>query len=108
MPSQPRDPRSTARWKRLRARLVAAATHCAECGLPLDKDAPPRTRWRPSVGHIAQVIDRPDLAYQPSNLRVVHVGCNSRLSNLARRGHPDRIGGQPHSRPPRQWHSQEW
>jgi hypothetical protein len=31
------------------------------------------------------------------------------LSNLARRGHPDRIGGKPHPRPPSApWRSRQW
>jgi hypothetical protein len=109
MASKADDPRSSAAWKQLRARLVAQATHCAVCGVWLDKDAPPRSRWRPSVDHILPLADFPHLAYDVGNLRVVHSGCNSRLSNLARRGHPDRIGGKPHPRPPSaQWRSRQW
>jgi 5-methylcytosine-specific restriction endonuclease McrA len=109
MSSKAGDARSSAAWKRLRARLIAQATHCAVCGMWLDKDAAPRTRWRPSVDHILPLIDHPHLAYDPANLRVVHTGCNSRLSNQARRGHADRIGGKPRHWPPRrQWGSREW
>jgi hypothetical protein len=96
-----RDPRSTAEWRRLTRQLTAAATHCAACGGELRKTDPPRTRWRPSVDHVLPVADHPHLAYTVSNLRVVHVGCNSRLSNVARRGHPHRIGGKPQRWRPR-------
>lgn len=71
------DPRWTSRWKTIRKLLVANATDCAICGWPLDHQAPPRSRWRPSVDHIVSVAQRPDLAFEPTNLRVVCHGCNS-------------------------------
>lgn len=72
------DPRDTYRWKVLRKRLVARATSCAICGAALDKRAAPRSRWAPSVDHLLAVASYPHLALEESNLRVVHVGCNSR------------------------------
>ena len=72
------DPRWTSRWKTLRRRLVATALEvCAICGAWLDHAAPPRSRRRPSVDHIVSIARRPDLAFEPSNLRVVCHGCNS-------------------------------
>ena len=71
------DPRWTSRWKTLRKRLIATAQVCSICGGWLDHTAPPRSRWRPSVDHIVSIARRPDLAFEPSNLRVVCTGCNS-------------------------------
>jgi hypothetical protein len=102
MPSKPGDPRFTAQWKRLRTRLVAAATHCDICGMWLDKDAPPRSRWRPSVDHILSVRTHPHLALDPGNCRVVHAGCNTRRENTSRRGTGRYHGG------PRHWQSRGW
>ena len=93
MPSKPGDPRWSAEWKTLRRRLVAAATVCAVCGGLLDKHGPARSRWRPSVDHIYPVRTHPHLAFEPSNLRVVHVGCNTRRENTSRRGDGRYHGG---------------
>jgi hypothetical protein len=56
---------------------TAARMYCAHCGGELDHDAPPRTRRRPSVGHIKPLVDYPWLAFDPANLRVTLIGCNS-------------------------------
>ena len=70
------DPRSTYKWKQLRARICATATHCAICTRPLHHDAPPRTRWSPSLDHILP-LQNGGPPYDVANLRVVHFGCNS-------------------------------
>jgi 5-methylcytosine-specific restriction endonuclease McrA len=98
MPSKLGDPRWTAEWKRLRAALIAAATHCALCGGLLDKDAPPRTRWRPSVDHIYPVRLYPERALDPWNCQVTHAGCNTRRENTSRRGTGRAHGGRGSTR----------
>lgn len=71
-----RDELTTYRWKQLRKRVLAEETVCWLCGLPLDFDAPPKSRWAPSVDHVVprsqggSVFDR-------SNLRAAHAGHNS-------------------------------
>ena len=101
MPSMPGDPRWTAEWKRLRAQLIARASTCAICGRWLDKDAPPRTRWRPTVDHIVPLARGGD-PYDPGNLRVVHNRCNVIRENTSRRG------GQSGLPTRRRWHSRDW
>jgi len=76
-----------AAWRRVRARVLRDAQFCWICGLPLDFEAPARSRWSPSVDHILSlrsmrgVIDpelRDQLRLDPAGLRPVHLGCNSR------------------------------
>jgi 5-methylcytosine-specific restriction endonuclease McrA len=93
MSSSPGDPRWTWQWKQIRTRLIASAQVCAICGGWLDRTAPPRSRWRPSVDHIVSISRRPDLAFEPSNLRVVCTGCNS--SRGAREGNAARKQRRP-------------
>jgi 5-methylcytosine-specific restriction endonuclease McrA len=82
-----------------RERVLAGARLCAICGGPLDRDAPPRSRWAPSVDHVLPVsrtvglpeLVRRQLALDPGNLRPVHVGCNSKRGNRRqRRSHTSR------------------
>jgi 5-methylcytosine-specific restriction endonuclease McrA len=69
-----------------RKEVLRDATHCAICGLPLDFDAPARSRWSPSVDHIIPVSKtkgwddetRKRLAEDPQYMRPAHYGCNSR------------------------------
>jgi 5-methylcytosine-specific restriction endonuclease McrA len=71
---------------RARAKVLAAATHCYLCGLELDFDAPPRSRWSPSVDHVVTLKQlrqfdpetRRKMATDPANMRPAHYGCNSR------------------------------
>ncbi|MGO8876379.1 MAG: hypothetical protein ACLQNG_11530 [Acidimicrobiales bacterium] len=76
-------------WKRLRKRILDGATHCAICHKPLRFDAPPRSRWSPSVDHIIPLHghvgdDLRRLAHDPNNCRAVHLGCNARRGNRQR------------------------
>jgi 5-methylcytosine-specific restriction endonuclease McrA len=70
------DPRDSYRWKTLRRRLVRSAEVCAICGRLLDRTAPARSRWSPSVDHIVP-LHLGGAPFDPSNLRVTHFGCNS-------------------------------
>lgn len=98
------DPRWTYRWKQLRRSMIASATHCALCGYLLDRDAPARSRWRPSIDHIVSLAEGGE-PYDPANLRVVCGGCNSSrgasMGNLAR-------GTRHHPAPLPTWHSRVW
>jgi hypothetical protein len=49
------DPRSTYRWKLLRAQLCKAAVQCAMCGRALNHHARPRSTSRPSLDHIVPI-----------------------------------------------------
>ena len=77
------------RFRQVRARVLAGAQACALCGLALDWDAPPRSRWAPSADHVLPVsrtaglpeFTRERLALDPENLRPVHYGCNSKRGN---------------------------
>jgi hypothetical protein len=94
------DPRRTYRWQQLRDRLVRNATTCAICGYPL-QDAPPRSRYSPSVDHIVPVA-LGGAPFALDNLRVIHYGCNSIRGNRQpklrrrRRRRPPAAIGRPH------------
>jgi hypothetical protein len=86
-------------FQKVRARVLAGAQSCALCGGPLDFDAPPRSRWSPSVDHRLPVsrtrgLDertRRRLANDPAGLRAVHYGCNSaRRDRRSRPAHVSR------------------
>src|ERR1700722_8993111 len=70
--------RSSPRWKRARKIALRGATHCSVCRRPLDFDAPPRSRWAPSVDHIRELALGGD-PFAQENLRPVHYGCNASL-----------------------------
>jgi 5-methylcytosine-specific restriction endonuclease McrA len=70
--------RSSRRWKRAREIALRGASHCQICGRPLDFSAPARSKWSPSVDHII-ALARGGEPFAQSNLRVLHLGCNSRL-----------------------------
>ena len=87
------DPRTTARWKRIRLAVLAHATHCAACGRPLRHDLKSPHPLSPSVDHIHPVALGGD-PYDPGNVRAMHFGCNAslgaRLGNAIRRAKLDR------------------
>ena len=47
------------------------------CGLPIDWQAKPRTRWSFSADHVVPLA-RDGAPLDPTNLAVMHYGCNSR------------------------------
>jgi 5-methylcytosine-specific restriction endonuclease McrA len=86
-------------YQRARKQVLAGAHSCALCGDPLDVDAPPRSRWAPSIDHVLPVshtrgldiATRQALATDPAGMRVVHYACNSqRGAGRARREHISR------------------
>jgi hypothetical protein len=80
-------------YRQVRDQVLAGAQWCHICGGPLDWDAPPRSRWAPSVDHLLPVSrtrgmdpqTRRRLANDPAGLRPVHYGCNSRRGNGRKR-----------------------
>ena len=76
-------------WANTQRRTLKGATTCHLCGYELDFDAPPRTRWSPSVDHIVPLsllrgydrMTQERMAVAPSNLRPAHYGCNARRGN---------------------------
>ncbi len=68
---------STPEWHKLRAQTRArwkrAGLPCAYCGEPLTWE-----RGQTVVDHIKNRKQYPNLAHEPSNLQVVHHGCNTR------------------------------
>jgi 5-methylcytosine-specific restriction endonuclease McrA len=72
----PAQLRSSPRWKRVRKIVLRTATHCAFCHRRLDFDAPPRSRWSPSVDHVTPLALGGD-PFAVSNLRAAHYGCNT-------------------------------
>lgn len=74
------DPRSTARWQRLRAILYdrdrKANAPCWICGQPIDYRARSGTpdSWEPD--HVLPVATHPDAAFDPGNVRPAHCSCN--------------------------------
>jgi hypothetical protein len=80
-------------FKQARARVLAGAEVCWLCGGLLDWDAPPRSSLSPSVDHLLPMsrtigldaATRKRLASDPSNLRPVHLGCNSKRGNRRHR-----------------------
>lgn len=81
-------------WEALRRQVFMEESVCHICLELVDFSAPPRTRWAPSVDHVKSKVDYPHLAYERSNLRLAHVGCNSRKN--AR-------GNQDEYEPSREW-----
>jgi hypothetical protein len=74
------DPRSTYRWRKLAKQVVDAAQECVICGRPIDKQAPPRSRWSGAADHILPAVDYPHLAFDLANVMAVHAGCNAAKS----------------------------
>ena len=101
------DPRWTYQYKVIRRRLFATATTCALCGYLLDRDAPPRSRWAPSIDHIIPIAEG-GLPFEPTNLRVVHYGENA--SRGATQGNRARgsTARHPTTAGPLPWHSRDW
>ena len=78
MNEPPTDPRRTVRrsrrWTNLSRTLRAQAGRCAACG-------DPRSAADLTVDHIEPLAARPDLAYEPSNLRVLCRDCHAELDD---------------------------
>lgn len=76
----------TAYRKRVMPELMARADGlCERCGEPLDLECSPRSRRAPSVDHVHPVAQGGELCPPVSELRLVHVGCNSSRGNRTRR-----------------------
>lgn len=63
----------TARWKILRLEIIERdGLRCLDCG----------ARGRLEVDHVKPVRRRPDLAYEPSNLRTLCTSCHTRKTRI--------------------------
>ena len=84
-PKKPRADLTEHAYRKARKEWLEHQTECVHCGLPLDFDAPPRSRWSPTVDHIIPVSlggdPKDQTMWQPS-----HHGCNSARGNGATRG----------------------
>lgn len=63
--------------------VYARDTHCCRCGQIVDKTIPYRDPYTDSVNmnsksvdHLIARVRRPDLAEDPANLALAHLGCN--------------------------------
>lgn len=85
MSLEERDPMRSYRWRKLAQQVLREETVCWMCGQPIDFNAPPWTRYAPSVDHIVprslggNVWDR-------RNLRAAHFGHNSARGNGTKPG----------------------
>jgi len=70
------DPIRSYRWQQLAKRVLAEEKICWLCGLPIDFDAPPRSRWSPSVDHVIPWTQGGSI-YDRSNLRAAHFSHNA-------------------------------
>jgi len=84
------------KWKQLCAYVLAGATHCGLCGLPLRPDLPYRREdgtvepLSSSVDHIVPVsLGGP--MYDITNCRPTHLGCNASRGNGTRSAGPQPI-----------------
>lgn len=67
--------RTGSQWRRVRAQVIASATHCGICGKPLVPDAKWPHPLSTSVDHIIPLV----CGGQPldiNNLRATHLKCN--------------------------------
>lgn len=86
-------------YRKVRERVLRGAQVCHIYGEPLDWDAPPRSRWAPTVDHVVPVSSLRDMdpraarriAIDPSLMRPAHYGCNaSRGANRSKPKHVSR------------------
>jgi 5-methylcytosine-specific restriction endonuclease McrA len=74
-------------WERLRRQVIGLTltrgATCPRCGKPLDPEGtwPPRHPLSLSVDHIVPLEQDRSRAHDPTNLRVLHYGCNSSRSD---------------------------
>jgi hypothetical protein len=76
-------------YRQVRERILRDAQVCYLCAGELDFDAPPRSRWAPTIDHVLPVSALRNLdsrtarrlAIDPSGLRPAHYGCNAARGN---------------------------
>lgn len=64
-------------WRTLQARVFAEETHCHLCGEWVDQLLPPRHPRARSVDHLIS-LESGGPPLDRSNVRLAHLGCNSR------------------------------
>jgi 5-methylcytosine-specific restriction endonuclease McrA len=78
--------RSTARWQRIRAEMIASVLQCPQCGRRLDRSGP-RGPATPTVDHIVP-LKLGGSPFDRANLRVLCMSCNSKSGGGLRRPTP--------------------
>ena len=77
------DFHASAAWKRFRVEILHARPRCeAGCGDPANE-----------VAHVVPVVQRPDLAFEPTNVRALCKACHSSESARRRERWPGRTRG---------------
>ena len=77
--------RSGPQWNACRRIVLARESVCWLCGRPVDFNAPPRSKWAPSVDHVYPLkhlrglpeTEQRRLAYDPDLCRLACYSCNS-------------------------------
>jgi 5-methylcytosine-specific restriction endonuclease McrA len=97
--------RKGARWRRAQSQCMATGeanrTPCAWCGQPIDYELTRRLPYHRMAGtadHIQELWCGGD-PYDPANLAPMHRGCNTRKSNMLRRGRPRSVRRRPALQP---------
>ena len=76
-------------WRKVQAEVYAEETHCCLCGNYVDQTLFNfRGRWARSVHHLIPPDIAPELARDRGNLRLAHLGCNSKAGRGAFEGVP--------------------
>jgi 5-methylcytosine-specific restriction endonuclease McrA len=84
------DPRSTNRWAELcRALRPILPPVCWICGGDIDRTLPAKNKWSWTLDHVVPLAQRPELAFDESNLRPAHMWCNAKRGNGTSK--PDRM-----------------
>jgi hypothetical protein len=65
-----------ARWRKIRAEVLASETHCGFCNEWVDQSLPYTHRMGPTVDHILPIACG-GATYDRSDLRLAHRACNS-------------------------------
>lgn len=76
--------RSSATWQRVRRQILAAHPFCAD---PFGRHRALRGFAR-DVHHIKPLAERPDLAFEPTNLAPLCTACHRRIEAMERAGRP--------------------
>lgn len=76
-------------WRAVQAKVYAEETHCYLCGKPVDQTlANYRSSEARSVHHLIPPDIEPRLAHARENLRLAHLGCNSKYGRGVYGGPP--------------------
>lgn len=75
--------RASAQWQKARAWILAQGPLCSD---PFDYHAATGPELATQVHHVLPLIERPDLAFDPTNLAPICSGCHARIEASERKG----------------------